>query len=123
MSSSGTVPDPDAALFTIASRRPHVSSASRTIWSVPAPVVMSLAFSIASPPASRIMVTVSAAPWRSFTTIRAPRRARSKRVLAPESVVRAGDRHHPVVEAQLVHGRILADRKGAWRRESSTGGW
>ena len=62
MSSSGTVPLPTAALFTITSSRPHVSSASRTIWSVPAPVVMSLAFSIASPPASRIMVTVSSAP-------------------------------------------------------------
>ena len=53
MSSSGMVPLPAAALFTTTSRRPQVSSASCTMRSVPAPVVMSLVFSIASPPASR----------------------------------------------------------------------
>ena len=100
-----------------------MSSASRTIWSVPAPVVMSLGVldRLAAGVADHGDGLGGALEVVHDDPGPAPRQ--EQRVLAPETVVRACDRHHPVVEAQLVHGRILADRKGAWRRESSTGGW
>ena len=110
MSSSGTVPLPAAALFTITSSRPHVSSASRTMVSVPAPVVMSPVFSIASPPASRIIVTVSSAALHVVHHDPGPAPGEEEGVFPPEPVVRPRDRDHPSVEPQLVHGGILTWR-------------
>ena len=90
--------------------------------SVPAPVVMSLVFAIASPPgvADHRHGLVAALEIVDHDP-RTPSRQQPS-VLVSQPVVRARDRDHPSVEPQLVHAGHSGSKKppAAWRRGSST---